>query len=310
MIGKLILKTLIVKLNTYITQKGKTMSVEMDIEKYLLRIGNLVPVEPTLEALRCVHRSHLLSVPFENLTLHTGGRVQLDLPLLYEKIVNQRRGGFCYENNGLFSWLLSKMGFEVTLLSGQVRNHITLRFGPPFDHLISMVTLKGQRWLCDVGFGASGFNIPLSLETNEPQQQGHRVYRIRKDKDVHFLEWQGEEDRGVNGEWTEIYKFTLEPRCLEDFIEMCGYHQSSPSSIFYCKSLCSILTPGGRVTYIGHKLITTVFPTDARGSVLKTTTRELKDEEIPGVLEEQFGVVLNSPLVPKDEAITPNPIVY
>ncbi|GAA6217427.1 arylamine N-acetyltransferase, pineal gland isozyme NAT-10-like [Lates japonicus] len=285
-------------------------SADMDVEKYLLRIGFVASAEPSLEMLRSVHTCHLLSVPFEDLTVHSGGQVQLDLPLLYDKIVNRGRGGFCFENNGLFSWLLSKLGFRVTLLSGQVKNYITGRYGPPFDHLIVMVTLEGRRWLCDVGFGSSGFTTPLSLDTRGLQEQGHRVYRIRKDRDMHFLEWQGEENRGAGGDWTEIYKFTLAPRCLEDFTEMCQYHQSSPSSIFFCKSLCTILKPDGRLTYIGHRLITTTFPTAGTGKALETTTRELKDEEIPVILAEKFGIVLNPPLIPKDEEITPPPVMY
>uniref|UniRef100_A0A3Q3JGS7 arylamine N-acetyltransferase n=2 Tax=Monopterus albus TaxID=43700 RepID=A0A3Q3JGS7_MONAL len=283
----------------------------MDVEKYLSRIGFAGPVAaPNLDVLRSVHISHLLSVPFEDLTQHSGGRVQLELPLLYNKVVNQRRGGFCYENNSLLSWLLSELGFQVTLLSGQVKNFITGCYGPPFDHLIVMVSLDGQRWLCDVGFGSSGFSAPLSLETSGPQVQGHRVYRIRKETGMYFLEWQKEENRGLDGEWTNIYKFTLESRCLEDFTEMCQYHQTSPHSIFFCKSLCTILKPNGRLAYIGHRLITTTFPTvEAEGRV-ETTIRELEDEEIPGVLAEKFGIVLKSPLIPKDEAITPSPVMY
>ncbi|XP_054479130.1 arylamine N-acetyltransferase, pineal gland isozyme NAT-10-like [Anoplopoma fimbria] len=285
-------------------------SVEMHLETYLSRIGFAGPAEPSLEVLRSVHKGHLMSVPFENLTAHSGGRVQLDLPLLYEKIVNQRRGGFCCENNGLFYWLLSQLGFHVTLLSGQVRSMITGYYGPPLDHLVLMVSLDGQRWLCDVGFGSAGFSVPLSLETSGPQEQGHRVYRIRKDTGLHFLEWQQEEIKGADGDWTEIYKFTLDPRCLEDFDEMCWYHQSSPCSIFFCKSLCTVLKPGGRLTYIGRRLTSTTFPSEETGGVLETTTRELKDEEIPGILAEKFGIVLNSPLIPKDEAITPPPVMY
>ncbi|XP_008296780.1 arylamine N-acetyltransferase 2-like [Stegastes partitus] len=282
----------------------------MDVEKYLSRIGLTAPSEPSLELLRSVHTRHLLSVPFEDLTVHSGGRVRLDLHLLYDKIVNQRRGGFCFENNSLFSWLLAKLGFQVTVLSGQVKNSITGRYGPPFDHLINMVTLDGRKWLCDVGFGVPGFTVPLSLDTGGPQEQGHRVYRIRETEGMCFLEWQREENRGADGDWAEIYKFTLEPRCLEDFTEMCNYHQSSPSSIFFCKSLCTILKPDGRLTYIGRKLITTTFPTEATGGVVETSTRELEEEEIPGILAEEFGIVLQSPLIPKDEAITPPPIVY
>ncbi|KAM7369983.1 hypothetical protein PAMP_011270 [Pampus punctatissimus] len=283
---------------------------EMDVDKYLSRIGFVGTVEPSLEALRSVHTCHLLSVPFEDLTVHSGGRVQLDIPLLYDKIVNRRRGGFCYENNSLFSWLLVKLGFQVTLLSGQVKNLKTGCYGPPFDHLILMVSLEGRRWLCDVGFGAPGFSLPLSLETSGPQEQGHRVYRIRKDMGLHFLEWQQEENRGADGDWREIYKFTLEPRCLEDFAEMCQYHQSSPCSIFFCKSLCTILKPGGRLTYIGHKLINITFPTEGTGGVIETTTIELKEDEISGVLAEEFGIVLNCPLIPKDETITPPSVMY
>ncbi|XP_047424428.1 arylamine N-acetyltransferase 2-like [Mugil cephalus] len=285
-------------------------SEQMDVEKYLLRIGFAAPAEANLEVLRSVHTCHLLSVPFENLTVHSGGRVRLDLPLLYDKIVNQRRGGFCFENNSLFWWLLTNLGFRVTVISGQVRNQVTCRYAPSNDHLILVVSLEGRRWLCDVGFGVPGFSAPLSLETSAPQVQGHRVYRLRKDGDVHFLEWQGEQNRGADGDWVEIYKFTLEPRRLEDFAEMCHYHQSSPSSIFFCKSLCTVLKPWGRVAYVGHRLTTTTYPTTEATGGVETTTRELKEEEIPGVLAEEFGIVLLSPLKPKDEPITPPPVMY
>ncbi|CAG5895867.1 unnamed protein product [Menidia menidia] len=286
-------------------------SVDMDVEKYLRRIGfGGSAAEPSLELLRSVHSCHLLSVPFEDLTVHSGGRVQLSLPELFHKIVNQRRGGFCFENNSLFSWLLMELGFQVTVLSGQVKNSLTGLYGPPHDHVIMMVHLEGRRWLCDVGFGVPGFRVPLSLDTGGLQEQGHRVYRIRKSTEMHFMEWQKEENRGEAGDWTEIYKFTLEPRRLEDFTEMCQYHQSSPSSIFFCKSLCTVLKPYGRLTYIGRKLTTTRFPSEATGGVLETSTRDLTDEEIPHVLAEEFGIVLPSPLIPKDETITPLPVLY
>uniref|UniRef100_A0AAZ3RBT3 arylamine N-acetyltransferase n=1 Tax=Oncorhynchus tshawytscha TaxID=74940 RepID=A0AAZ3RBT3_ONCTS len=101
-----------------------------------------------------------------------------------------------------------------------------------------------------------------------------------------------------------LYKFTLDTRHRGDFIEMCDYHQSSPSSIFFCKSLCSMLKPTGRLTYMGHKLITTQFPSDEAGTVTKAS-RELTDEEIPDILKEEFGIILESQLVPKDETMTP-----
>ncbi|KAM9827530.1 arylamine N-acetyltransferase, pineal gland isozyme NAT-3-like [Neosynchiropus ocellatus] len=282
-------------------------SVPMDVGKYLSRIGYVGPVEPTLEVLRSVHKQHLSSVPFENLTIHCGGRVQLEPSLLFEKIVNRRRGGFCCENNGLFRWLLVQMGFQVTILSGQVR-YPTGLYGPPFDHMILMVTLDGRRWLCDVGFGAVGIFFPLSLDTSDPQEQGHRVYRLREDSGMHFLESQGEENKAETGEWTPLYKFTFEPRSGDDFKEMCLHHETSEYSLFFCKSLCTMAKPYGRLTYIGFKLITTTYPTATEG--VTVTTRELKADEITDILAEEFGIVLDSPLIPKDEPVTPLDVVY
>lgn len=300
------------RLKTETRTEGKKMSSKkMDVGRYLSRIRFAGPSDvPSLELLRSLHTCHLMSVPFEDLTVHCGGQVQLDLPVLYEKIVDQRRGGFCFENNSLFYWLLTQLGFQVTVLSGQVKNSITSRYGPPFDHLILMVHLEGKRWLCDVGFGSAGFTVPLSLETSGLQEQGHRVYRLRRDADMHFLEWQKEENRGEDGDLTGIYKFTLEPRRLQDFTEMCQYHQTSPSSIFFCKSFCTVLIPGGRVTYMGRRLTTTTYPCEATGGEVKTTTRDLEDEEIPAVLEEQFNIVLPSPLIPKDDTIIPPLVEY
>ncbi|MFT7809148.1 arylamine N-acetyltransferase, pineal gland isozyme NAT-3-like [Arapaima gigas] len=280
----------------------------MDVEKYLKRIGCTGPLMPTLESLRHIHRRHLLSVPFENLTVHSGGQVRLELPHLYEKIVLQHRGGFCFENNGIFSWLLDQLGFRVTLLSAQVKNTFTQLYGPPFDHLVIMVTLGGERWLCDVGFG-SGFELPISLETEEPQTEENGTFRIRCEGGTMFLETR-DEDQGERTStperWTQKYKFTLQPRQLEDFMAMCTYHQTSPSSIFYCKSLCSLLLPHGRVTYLGHKLTTTSL---AGGSTTKTV-RELSDEEIPDLLKEIFGIELPGPIHPKDENIMLPPPIY
>lgn len=282
----------------------------MNVRAYLSRIGHAGPVEPSLEVLRSLHTRHLMSVPFENLTIHSGGRVQLDLPLLYDKIVSQRRGGFCYENNGLFSWLLNKVGFQVTVLSAQVKSALTGFYGPPFDHFVIMVNLDRQRWLCDVGFGVPGFSQPLSLDTGGLQEQGHRVYRIREASGMLFVEWQKEQNRGVDGDWTEVYKFTLEPWHAEDFAEMCQYHQSSPCSIFFCKTLCTILKPDGRITYLGHRLTEVTFPKEGTGEEVKTTTREIKDEELEGIMAENFGIVLKSPLIPKDDTITPPQFRY
>ena len=135
----------------------------MDIEAYLDRIGYGGPRTPSLDTLRGLHRAHLLSVPFENLDVHARRPIILDRERLYDKIVRRRRGGFCYELNGLFAMLLGEMGFRVSLLSAGVARE-TGGFGPEFDHLALDVNLEGE-WLADVGFGES---IPGPLPFHRP----------------------------------------------------------------------------------------------------------------------------------------------
>ncbi|XDV47510.1 hypothetical protein PO909_017115 [Leuciscus waleckii] len=209
-----------------------------------------------------------MAVPFENLTVHIGER-----------------------NNGLFSWLLSQMGFDVTILSAQVRNRFTGAYGPPFDHFIMMVKLDGHRWLCDVGFG-SGFQLPLSLETDSPQAQSHGVYRIRSQGDFIFMETKSETEVSGSAEecWLEQYKFTLESRERDDFRAM-------------------LLLPTGRITIMGRKLIITSLTSEDGQQAMKTTT-DLSNEEITELLREKFGIVLPSPLTPKDVEIVPPPVTY
>ncbi len=127
-----------------------------------------------------MHLAHLLSVPFENLSIHWRGihwrePIILGDEALFEKIVRRRRGGFCYELNGLFAALLRELGFSVKMLSAEVAD-AEGNFGPPFDHMALLVTLE-DRWLADVGFGDS-FREPLLLDERAPQIQDDDAFRI------------------------------------------------------------------------------------------------------------------------------------
>src|SRR6476660_5351915 len=147
----------------------------MDIEAYLKRINYNGPRQPNAETLRSLQKAHLLSVPFENLSIHSGEPIVLDEDALFTKIVEQKRGGFCYECNGLFASLLRALGFDVAMLAAGVA-HPGGGFGPIFDHMTLMVTLD-QRWLVDVGFGES-FVEPLLLDSRSEQVQGTRSFRV------------------------------------------------------------------------------------------------------------------------------------
>jgi len=126
----------------------------VDVAAYLHRIHYRGPLAPTAETLRALHLAHHLAVPFENLDIHLGQPIILDEARFYDKIVRRRRGGFCYELNGLFAALLRELGFDVTTLSARVIDTQPGMIGPEFDHLVLLVQLE-ERWLADVGFGDS-----------------------------------------------------------------------------------------------------------------------------------------------------------
>ncbi len=248
----------------------------MDIRAYLHRIEYDGLTSPTLETLRALHYAHLLTVPFENLDIPERPIV-LDEERFFDKIVRQRRGGFCYELNGLFATLLRELGFEVTLLSARVaKDKGATSALLEFDHLALRVDLD-EPLLADVGFGDS-FLEPLRLQAGLEQEQSGGVYRLVVDGDI----WRSE--RKAEDGWKKEYLFTLRPRQLSEFAEMCRYHQTSPDSPFTRKKVCSRATPDGRITLSDRKLIET------RNGV--RDERELSDEEWRSSLRELFGIVL------------------
>lgn len=221
----------------------------MNLPAYLARIGYTGPVAPTLQVLRAIHRAHLLSVPFENLDISRGRKIAVDQDAFVRKIVEESRGGFCYEMNGALAALLQAIGFQVTLLSARVTRQDGT-FGPEFDHLTLRVDLD-QPWLADVGFGDS-FVEPLRLLPGIAQKDGGQIYRITENANVLQLEkWE------TGDTWKQMYRFTLQPRQLREFAGMCHYHQTSPESSFTRKRLCTRATPEGRITLSDMKLIIT-----------------------------------------------------
>ena len=247
----------------------------MDAQHYLNRIQYAGPTAPTLQTLRQLHLAHLMTVPFENLSVLNKQPVVLDDAALYDKIVTHKRGGFCYELNGLFAWLLRALGFQVTLLSARVASDDG-RLSPEFDHLVLQVSLADP-WLVDVGFGDC-FGLPLRLNTSREQVQAGNAFRIMEDGAQRIML-----RRDFGKAWREEYRFTLQPRQFDEFGPMCIYHQTSPESPFTHRRVCSRNTPNGRITISDMRLITTHF--GAR------TERLLSDEaELSQVLQTEFGI--------------------
>jgi len=249
----------------------------LNTSAYLARISYAGPTEPNVATLRGLHRAHMLAVPFENLDIGLKRKIVCDETSFVHKIVDTRRGGFCYEMNGAFAALLRQLGFTVTLLSARVPRSDGSD-GPEFDHLTLRVDLE-EPWLADVGFGDFVLE-PLLLKTDIVQEQGGKKYRL-----FEVGERMHVQRCDQDGVWKPEYTFRLQPRQLHDFARMCHYHQTSPESPFTQKRLCTIATADGRITLSNMRLIVT-RGTDRKESEIKTQA------QWHAALKTHFGVVL------------------
>ncbi|RKP48214.1 arylamine N-acetyltransferase family protein [Trinickia fusca] len=231
---------------------NEKVSTRMNIEAYLARINFHSTPEPNKSGLSALQYAHMLSVPFENLDVHLGRKIVLDEAQLFDKIVERRRGGFCYELNSLFASLLTQLGFQVTLIAAQVfQDDGTI--GPPFDHLALLVAVGNEQYLVDVGFGDSS-TMPLRLSERGEQASGRGVYQICADTNgLTLMKRTAAEPHSMQ----PLYRFSTTPRQLAEFNEMCIYHQTSERSHFTKKEICSRVTPSGRITISGTQLIET-----------------------------------------------------
>ncbi|MFE7564894.1 arylamine N-acetyltransferase [Kitasatospora sp. NPDC057500] len=205
---------------------------------YLDRIGAARPGRAGADELARLQEAHLDAVPFENLSIHLGESVVLEPAALLEKIVDRRRGGFCYELNGAFAALLRALGYRVDLLAARVFNGA--KPGPPFDHLALRVAADGAAWLVDVGFGRFA-RRPLLLDERGEQHDPAGVFTLLPSGTADDL------DVRLDGE--PQYRLELRPHTLADFVPTCWWQTTSPGSLFTRGTTCSRPTPdGGRTT--------------------------------------------------------------
>lgn len=265
------------------------------IDAYLHRLGTARPPRPSAAALRELHLRHLLTVPFENLSIHLGEEIVLEEERLLDKVVGAGRGGFCYELNGAFAVLLTALGFAVTPLAGRVYGEAG-RLGIPYDHLALRVrTVDGSEWLADVGFGAHS-HYPLAFAERSEQADPGGSFRITEAGPDAAGAGAGTGGAG-DGASADLdvlrnglpeYRLEVRPRVLGDFTAGAWWHSTSPASHFTQSLVCSRVTEdGGRITLGGRTL--TVTTADGTREV-----RELgSDEEVLGVYRVRFGIELD-----------------
>lgn len=248
----------------------------MDVHSYLRRINiKETPTTPDFEFLALLHKQHMLSIPFENLDIMSGREIILDIEAFYNKIINNRRGGFCYELNGLLHWLLCHLGYKTSMISAQVLRSDG-NYGPDFGHMALLVHLEHD-YVVDVGFGDS-VRSPLSILGEEVTDVSGR-YRIRPNPAIengYFFQKEREE------RWVSEYKFTTNPRRLSDYTAMCRFHQTSLKSHFTQNAMISLAKEKGRITLSGNRFIETVKQ--------EKSIKTLSSSERGKLLEETFHI--------------------
>ncbi|XP_052418299.1 arylamine N-acetyltransferase, pineal gland isozyme NAT-10-like isoform X2 [Carassius gibelio] len=281
----------------------------MDLKEYLNRIGFTGQYDKAdLDNLFTIHKLHVMNIPFENLSIHSGEKNTMDLQIIYDKIVKSNRGGWCCENNLLFSWVLKEMGYKSTMLGSKVFNSLEQVFLSMDCHLVNLVEIDGKQYIADVSFGVSSqIWHPLELISGKDQPQPSGVFRLINNG----LQWVLEktirkqlvQDKTlansslIDKRLTKtLYSFTLTPRDADHFREMSDYLQTSPDSLFMLKSICSLQTPTGFRALIGWTYSEVTFKEDSDLVDMK----EIPGCEIEALLRDKFNLVLVNKFTPKN----------
>ncbi|MEQ9302291.1 MAG: arylamine N-acetyltransferase [Marinoscillum sp.] len=260
------------KLN-YFQNRPKIHS--MDVDSYLKRIG-LQKQSPDRQYLRKLHRNHLLSIPFENLDIHYGKKIILNVDTIFNKVIRNNRGGFCYELNVLFYNLLNHLGFDAHLGSARVYQGGGL--SPEFDHMIVFVAMPDGLYLCDVGFG-SLFTEPKKISESTIQLDYTRYYKFEKDPDDRWVLKKSKD----NSSFQSVYLFEVKTREMIEFLPRCNFHQESMDSHFKQEKLITQLFKEGRITLKSRSLKMDFF-----GEV--QVKEVLNEDAFLAHLEQYFGI--------------------
>lgn len=248
----------------------------MDKREYLERIKYPRPTQANLKCLIDLHQHHLYHIPFENLDIYAGNGISLNLEQVYEKIVLNRRGGFCYELNYLFHWLLTEIGFKSRMISARVINSEG-ETGPEFDHMALFIETE-QNYLVDVGFGDL-FLQPLEFIQDKVQHDGRANFKIQRQGEKDYLLSMSADGILFQNE----YIFNLEARSITDFMDSCIAKQTLPDSHFVKNRICTKFIEDGRLTLFNDKFVET-----RKG--IKTETQLTDVEEFKKILWFNFKI--------------------
>lgn len=253
--------------------------MESNVIAYLNRIGIEGPAAPTLDMLSRLQYAHLHHIPYENLDVMNGIPISLEIERLFDKIVTRGRGGYCFELNALFGWLLDRLAYRVTNYFGRFWRDEEVVPSKRRHHILQ-VEIDGEKYIVDVGAGAAAPRWPLMLVTDTPQVQQDESYRLMRDS---IYGWMLEEKKGE--EWRGIYSFTEEPTLAIDFETTSYWCSTSPDSKFKKASMVAIRTESGRNTIAGDEF--RIFKAESFNSFVPDSQEQYKLS-----LKQYFGIEL------------------
>lgn len=225
------------------------MTPAADLDAYFARIGYEGPREASLEVLQSIHRLHPAAIPFEAIDVQLGRGVDISPEAVDAKLIAGRRGGYCFEHNSLLKRVLTSLGFEVEALIGRVWWMAPADAPPrPRTHMALKVTIDGEPWLVDVGFGGCVLTAPIRFDDHGPQPTGHEDFRLTPlGRDLRL-------EARLGGEWARLYDLSLEPQLDVDFEAANWLTSTHPASIFRQGLRVARTTPEARFGLLNNRL--------------------------------------------------------
>lgn len=253
----------------------------MDLKPYFARIGYQGSITPSIETLQAIHHAHVMQIPFENLSIQLLPDGEGPCPIslkpedLIFKMIDQRRGGYCFETNELLAMALETIGFQVERLFARVLGAGVPR---PLSHKLLLVRLDSGPWLADVGFGGHGLRQAIPLQTGLIFSQADEHFTLRAEQGLYTLSVQ------IGAQWLDLFAFNTTPYLAVDYEPANYYTATMPDSKFVQNRICTCPTPEGRITLFNNRL--------KIHEQQKTVAHNVATSEIPSVLSRYFGIEL------------------
>ena len=259
-----------------------------DADAYFARIGYSGPAAASLDTLAELHLRHPAAIPFENLDPLLRRPVRLDPASLQQKLLRERRGGYCYEHNILFAGVLQAIGFQTTGLAARVLWNAPQDAVRPRSHMLLRVDIAGSAYLADVGFGGLTQTAPLRVDTDVEQPTAHEVFRITRAGSDFLMQAR------VKGVWRSLYRFGPEEHLTADYEVANWYTSTHPASHFLHSLMAARALPGKRLALLNNELAVHRLDGDTERRTLATAA------ELRATLQDAFGIAL-----PEDPGLRP-----